>query len=102
MVVGEPVGFGCVGWWWWLVLVNVLGEDGRGVRNGEEGEEVFIEERRSLMRVLMRRDGKSEELVLSSSLGSISCRTTRWFGWCLHGVINIELVTLFLLFVPPA
>lgn len=55
------------------MLVNVLGEDGRGVRNGEEGEQVFIEERRSLMRVLMRRDGKSEELVLSSSLGSISC-----------------------------
>lgn len=46
-----------------------------GVRVGdeEEGEEVFIEERSPVMMMMVRRDGKSEELVLSSSLGSVSC-----------------------------
>ena len=40
---------------------------GMRVGDGEEGEEVFIEEKRLVMMVMRRGDSESEELVLSSS-----------------------------------
>lgn len=43
------------------------------VEEGEEDEEVFIEEKRPMMVVMGRRDGKSEELALPSLPGSLSC-----------------------------
>lgn len=51
----------------------VVDEDGVRVGDGGEEEEGFIEERRPMMVVMGRRDGKSEELVLSSLPGSLSC-----------------------------